>query len=142
MSNPLDLTPDQPAPENRLELEPPKPADEVVLHEPEKVGGLILVDAETQQQHAETAKTFLDELLDTPLHSPEFQTKLAQLTRLGEGTMQQAGESANRMLERPAAALSASGPRSAIATRPAPRSPCPTTREHATSAATSGRSTR
>lgn len=109
MSNPLDLTPDQPAPENRLELNPPTPADEVVLHEPEKVGGLILVDAETQQQHADTAQTFLDELLATPLHSPEFQTKLAQLTKLGEGTMQQAGESANRMLERPAAALSASG---------------------------------
>src|SRR5690625_337470 len=109
MSNPLDLTPDQPAPENRLELNPPTPADEVVLHEPEKVGGLVLVDAETQQQHAETAKTFLDELRATPLHRPEFQTQLAQLTKLGEGTMQQAGESANRLLERPAAALSASG---------------------------------
>ena len=109
MSNPLDLTPDQPPAADPLELEPPAPADEVVLHEPEKVGGVILVDAETQQKHAETAKAFLDDLLATPLHSPEFQTRLAQLTRLGEGTMQQAGDSANRMLQRPAAALSAGG---------------------------------
>src|SRR5690625_7480158 len=130
MSNPLDLTPDQPAPENRLELNPPTPADEVVLHEPEKVGGLILVDAETQQQHANTAQTFLDVLLATPLHSPEFQTKLAELTRLGEGTMHQAGESANRMLERPAAAPSATGPDPASRTGKTlgPRPPIATSR--------------
>src|SRR5690625_4739852 len=110
MSNPLDLTPDQtPAVENPLQLEPPAPAAEVEVHEPEKVGGVILVDAETQQQHAETAAKFLDELLDTPLHSPEFQTKLAQLTRLGADTMNQAADSSNRMLQRPAAALAATG---------------------------------
>ncbi|WP_324651648.1 toxic anion resistance protein [Georgenia sp. H159] len=65
--------------------------------------------AETQQKHAETATTFLDELLDTPLRSPEFQTKLAQLTRLGADTMNQAADSSNRMLQRPAAALAATG---------------------------------
>ncbi len=110
MSNPLDLGQNQPpAVENPLQLEPPKPADEVEVHEPEKVGGVVLVDAETQQQHAETAEKFLDELLATPLHSPEFQTKMAQLTRLGEDTMNQAADSANRMLQRPAAAMAASG---------------------------------
>src|SRR5699024_10901737 len=86
MPNPHDLLQYQPDVDSSLELEPPKPADEVVPHEPEKVGGVMLVDAETQQKHAETAQKFLDELLATPLHSPEFQTKLAQLTRLGEGT--------------------------------------------------------
>ncbi|WP_324651625.1 toxic anion resistance protein [Georgenia sp. H159] len=110
MSNPLDLGQNQtPAVENPLHLEPPEPAAEVAVHEPEKVGGIILVDAETQQQHAETATKFLDELLDTPLRSPEFQTKLAQLTRLGADTMNQAADSSNRMLQRPAAALAATG---------------------------------
>jgi len=110
MSNPLDLTPDQtPAVENPLQLEPPAPAAEVEVREPEKVGGIILVDAETQQQHAETAQKFLDELLDAPLHSPEFQTRMAQLTRLGADTMNQAADSSNRMLQRPAAALAATG---------------------------------
>lgn len=110
MLNPLDLdSTSSPQVGNPLELEPPKPVSEVTVHVPEKVGGMILVDAEAQQKHAETAKSFLDDLLSTPLQSPEFQTKLAQLTNLGEGTMQQASTAANRMLKRPAAALAATG---------------------------------
>lgn len=110
MSNPLDLdNTEYSEVESPLVLEPPKPVAEVAVHEPEKVGGMILVDAEAQQKHADTARNFLDDLLATPLPSPEFQTKLAQLTRLGEGTMQQAGAASNRMLKRPAAALAATG---------------------------------
>jgi uncharacterized protein YaaN involved in tellurite resistance len=110
MSNPLDLSNTQYSEmESPLVLEPPKPVAEVAVHEPEKVGGMILVDAEAQQKHAETASRFLDDLLATPLQSPEFQTKLAQLTQLGEGTMQQASVASNRMLKRPAAALAATG---------------------------------
>lgn len=110
MLNPLDLgSASSPQAGNPLELDPPKPIVEVVVHAPEKVGGMILVDADAQQKHAENAKNFLDDLLATPLQSPEFQTKLAQLTRLGEGTMQQAGGASNRMLKRPAAALAATG---------------------------------
>lgn len=110
MLNPLDLdSTSYPHVGNPLELEPPKPVVEVTVHVPEKVGGMILVDAQAQQKHAETAKSFLDDLLSTPLQSPEFQTKLAQLTKLGEGTMQQASSASNRMLKRPAAALAATG---------------------------------
>lgn len=110
MSNPLDLSNTQsPAVDNPLVLEPPKPVTEVAVHEPDKVGGMVLVDADAQRKHAETAASFLDDLLATPLQSPEFQTKLSQLTRLGEGTMQQASASSNRMLKRPAAALAATG---------------------------------
>lgn len=110
MSNPLDLSAaSSPQVENPLELNPPKPAAEVAVHAPEKVGGMILVDAEAQQKHAANASSFLDDLLTTPLQSPEFQTKLAQLTRLGEGTMQQASAASNRMLKRPASALAATG---------------------------------
>ncbi|WP_434992145.1 toxic anion resistance protein [Arthrobacter sp. Ld5] len=110
MSNPLDLSSAQyPEVDSPLVLEPPKPVVEVAIHEPEKVGGMVLVDADAQRKHAETAKNFLDDLLATPLQSPEFQTKMAQLTRLGEGTMQQAGTASNRMLNRPAAALAATG---------------------------------
>jgi uncharacterized protein YaaN involved in tellurite resistance len=110
MSNPLDLGQNESAAvENPLQLEPPAPAAEVEVHQPEKVGGIVLVDAETQRKHADTARAFLDDLLAAPLHSPEFQAKLAQLTRMGEGTMRQAGDSANRMLQRPAAALGSGG---------------------------------
>ena len=110
MLNPLGLgSTSSPQVGNPLELEPPKPIVEVAVHVPEKVGGMILVDADAQQKHAENAKSFLDDLLATPLQSPEFQTKLAQLTRLGEGTMQQASAASNRMLKRPAAALAATG---------------------------------
>jgi uncharacterized protein YaaN involved in tellurite resistance len=92
--------------QDTFELEPASPTTEVTVHQPEKVGGMVLVDAEAQQKHAETARSLLDDLLGTPLHSPEFQAKLAHLTQLGEGTMRQAGDSANRMLQRPAAAVS------------------------------------
>jgi uncharacterized protein YaaN involved in tellurite resistance len=109
MPNPRDRDPNEPPQlEDPFELEPPSPTAEVTVHQPEKVGGMVLVDAEAQRKHAETAQSLLDDLLDTPLHSPEFQAELARLTRLGEGTMQQAGDSANRMLQRPAAALSGS----------------------------------
>lgn len=110
MENPLDLgSAVSTQVENPLKLEPPTPPVEVQVHIPETVGGMVLVDAESQQMHAENAKKFLDDLLATPTQSPEFQTKLAQLTRLGEGTMQQAGATSNRMLKRPAAALAATG---------------------------------
>ncbi|WNB84380.1 toxic anion resistance protein [Cellulomonas sp. ATA003] len=110
MPDPRDLGRNEsPQLEDSFRLEPPSPTTEVSVHQPEKVGGMVLVDAEAQREHAERAQSFLDDLLDTPLHSPEFQTKLARLTRLGEGTMQGAGESVNRMLQRPAAALSGSG---------------------------------
>lgn len=110
MSNPLDLNfGSTTSVENPLVLEPPQPVPEITIREPEKVGGLVLVDAEAQEKHADTAERFLDELLAAPLQSPEFQTMLAQLTRLGEGTMQQAANSSNRMLKRPAAAAAANG---------------------------------
>lgn len=84
MSNPLDLSNARyPEGDSPLVLEPPVPVAEVTIHEPEKVGGMVLVDADAQRKHAETAKSFLDDLLTTPLQSPEFQTKMAQLTRLG-----------------------------------------------------------
>lgn len=107
MSNPLDLgEPTRPA-DNPLILEPPRPADEVVVHQPEKVGGMILVDSDEQEKHADTARRFLDDLLAAEPRSPEFQTKLAQLTRLGEGIMAQASTSSSRMLDRPASFSSA-----------------------------------
>ncbi|MBO1752852.1 toxic anion resistance protein [Actinotalea sp. BY-33] len=110
MSHPRGLDRDEPGQlEDSFELEPPSPTTAVTVHQPEKVGGMVLVDAEAQRKHAETAQAHLDDLLQAPLHSPEFQAKLARLTRLGEGVMQQAGDSANRMLQRPAAALAASG---------------------------------
>lgn len=110
MTNPLDLSVGSTADvENSLVLEPPLPPPEVEVHAPEKVGGFVLVDAEAQRKHAATATKFLDQLLAAPLQSPEFQTMLAQLTRLGEGTMQHASNSTSRMLARPAAALAATG---------------------------------
>ena len=110
MSTRDDLGRDEaPEREDTFQLEPPSPTTEVTVHQPEKVGGMVLVSAEAQAEHAETARDLLDDLLAAPLHSPEFQSRLAHLTQLGEGTMQQAGESANRMLRRPAAALSGDG---------------------------------
>jgi len=102
MTNPLDLGDPGQQPDDPLVLEPPKPAGEVTIHEPERVGGMILVDADAQKKHEETARRFIDELVSVEIQSPEFQEKLAQLTRMGEGTMQQAGSSTNRMLSRPA----------------------------------------
>ena len=103
MSNPLDLGEPNSAAERPFVLEAPAPVTDVAVHQPEKVGRLILVDADAQAKHADTAQRFVDDLLSTDLQSPDFQTKLDQLTRLGEGTMSQASSSASRMLSRPAA---------------------------------------
>ena len=88
-SNPLDLDfGSTSASNNPLVLEAPEPPVKVEIQRPEKVGGIVMVDAQAQQKHAETAEKFLDELLDASLQSPEFATMLAQLTKLGEGTIE------------------------------------------------------
>jgi len=108
--NPLDLSSaGTPQAENPLELLPPSPPAVVEVLAPEKVGGFVLVDEAAQVKHAETAKNFLGDLLASDPNSPEFQAKLGQLTRLGEGTMHEANASSNRILQRPAAALAATG---------------------------------
>ena len=109
-SNPLDLGFESTSGSaNPLILEAPQPTPEVEVIQPEKVGGFVMVDVEAKQKHSETAERFLDELLAESMQSPEFATMLAQLTKLGEGTMAQASQSTNRMLQRPAAALAARG---------------------------------
>ena len=109
-SNPLDLGfgSTQTA-INPLTLQPPQAPPEVEILEPEKVGGFVMVDVEEQKKHSDTADAFLDQLLEQPMHSPQFATMLTQLTKLGEGTMQHASKSTNRMLQRPAATLAAKG---------------------------------
>lgn len=109
-SNPLDLNFESASsPAKPLTLQAPQPALEVEVLQPEKVGGFVMVDVDAQQKHSETAQRFLDDLLEAPMESAEFAEMLAQLTKLGEGTMQQAAQSTNRMLQRPAAALAARG---------------------------------
>ena len=109
-SNPLDLDfGSASGSASPLILEAPQPTPEVEVIQPEKVGGFVMVDVDAKQKHSETAEKFLDELLAESMQSPEFATMLAQLTKLGEGTMAQASQSTNRMLQRPAAALAARG---------------------------------
>lgn len=109
-SNPLDLNFESASsPAKPLTLQAPQPALEVEVLQPEKVGGFVMVDVDAQQKHSETAQRFLDDLLEAPMESAEFAEMLAQLTKLGEGTMQQAAQSTNRMLQRPAGALAARG---------------------------------
>ncbi|UQX90257.1 toxic anion resistance protein [Jatrophihabitans telluris] len=85
-----------------LVLAPPAP---VVVVEKEQALGAIPLD-ETKKSELQTkAAQFVEGLAALDPHSPEFATKVTQITTMGDNDMRAAAAMSNRMLERPAAAM-------------------------------------
>src|SRR4051812_34072217 len=98
----LDLGP-SPAP---LILNPPA---EVVAVTPEQAVGAVAVPAPKQTELQQRAAAFAGELAALDPRSPEFAQKVGSITSMGEQDMRAAATAANRMLERPAAAIGKGG---------------------------------
>ncbi|GAA2701059.1 MULTISPECIES: toxic anion resistance protein [Actinoplanes] len=98
----LDLGP-SPAP---LVLAPPAAVVEVT---PEQAVGAVVVPQAKQTELQQRATAFADELAALDPRSPEFTQKVGSITSMGQQDMQAAASSANRMLERPAAAIGKGG---------------------------------
>jgi uncharacterized protein YaaN involved in tellurite resistance len=95
-----------PAAPGALVLAPPAP---VVLVEKEQAAGAIPLDDAKQAELRAKAQQFVDGLAALDMRSPQFAEKVSQITTMGDSDMRAAASMANRMLERPAAAMGKNG---------------------------------
>ncbi|HEX4727122.1 MAG TPA: toxic anion resistance protein [Jatrophihabitans sp.] len=95
-----------PAAPGALVLAPPAP---VVLVEKEQAVGAIPLDDAKQAELRTKAQQFVDGLAALDMRSPQFAEKVSQITTMGDSDMRAAASMANRMLERPAAAMGKNG---------------------------------
>ena len=95
-----------PAASGALVLAPPAP---VVLVEKEQAVGAIPLDEAKQAELRAKAQQFVDGLAALDMRSPQFAEKVSQITTMGDSDMRAAASIANRMLERPAAAMGKNG---------------------------------
>jgi len=95
-----------PAASGALVLAPPAP---VVLVEKEQAVGAIPIDDAKQAELRAKAQQFVDGLAALDMRSPQFAEKVNQITTMGDSDMRAAASMANRMLERPAAAMGKNG---------------------------------
>ncbi|GAB3455914.1 toxic anion resistance protein [Streptomonospora sediminis] len=90
-------------PDDDLVLTPPEPVEPV---RPERAKTLVPIDDGKRAELAERAEGYVASLAGVDPRSPEFLTKIGDITGLGESEMRAAAQSSNRMLQRSVAALS------------------------------------
>ncbi|MFB9836849.1 toxic anion resistance protein [Actinoallomurus acaciae] len=86
-----------------LFLSPPEPVAAVPA---ERAETLIPLDDATREALSERARAYVDDLAALDPRSPEFLTRIGQVSGLGAGEMRSSAQAANRMLNRSVAALS------------------------------------
>lgn len=114
MSDSLDLSaplappavaaPSSPGAAGALELSPPAP---VPMVPDDHVDSMVPLDESTRAELRRRAAAFAEELAAQHPRSPEFQAKINDIARMGEREIVASARVANRMLERPAAAMRA-----------------------------------
>ena len=87
-----------------LVLTPPAPVQVVA---PEQAAGAVAVPDTRKTELQTRAASFAIELASLDVRSPEFAKKVESITALGDREMRESANVSNRMLERPAAAVSA-----------------------------------
>ncbi|MBX6391622.1 MAG: toxic anion resistance protein, partial [Frankia sp.] len=87
-----------------LELSPPAP---VPMVPDDHVDSMVPLDESTRAELRRRAAAFAEELAAQHPRSPEFQAKINDIARMGEREIVASARVANRMLERPAAAMRA-----------------------------------
>ncbi|TDC22114.1 toxic anion resistance protein [Streptomyces sp. 8K308] len=90
-----ELTP--PGQDDPLILTPPQPVPEVKA---EQASGLVPIDAAAREELARRAAAYVDSLTELDTRSPEFATRVGEVTALGGAEMRAAAQQSNRMLER------------------------------------------
>jgi uncharacterized protein YaaN involved in tellurite resistance len=88
--------------EPALTLEAPAPLPSV---QPEQAAGLVPLKDEQKSQLEAKVEGFVDELVALDANSPEFGTKVDQLTNMGRKEIADAAGHSNRFLDRPVKAI-------------------------------------
>lgn len=102
---PLTLTPpgDSAPP---LVLTPPEPVAPVRA---EQAAGLVPVDASVRTEMTRRATEYIGTLSGLDARSPEFTTRIGEITALGQGDIRSAAQQSNRMLDRTVRSLAGAG---------------------------------
>ena len=87
---------------DELVLDPPKPVGTVT---PEQAAASLKVDEATASRIAAAVDAYVESLAKLDAQSPEFDQKVASITRMGNEEMRRSAEASSRFLDRPTAAL-------------------------------------
>jgi uncharacterized protein YaaN involved in tellurite resistance len=87
---------------DELVLEPPSPLPPVT---PERAASTIKVDAATAAKIDAAVNTYIEALTSLDAQSPEFDRKVASITRMGHDEIRRSAEASSRFLDRPLSAL-------------------------------------
>ena len=86
-----------------LVLTPPQPVTNVT---PAQATAAVPLDPATEKQIDATVQGFVQSLTSLDIHSPEFQKKVDSVSALGDEDIRQSAQVSNRLLDKPAAAMS------------------------------------
>jgi uncharacterized protein YaaN involved in tellurite resistance len=114
MSDSLDLSKPLTAPAVATAAPASSPGTDLVLAPPQavpvladdQVDSMVPLDESVRADLRTKAAAFAEDLTSVDVHSPEFQTKVDDITKMGEREVVASARVSNRMLERPAQALS------------------------------------
>ncbi len=87
---------------DELVLEPPSPVPPI---SPEKAASTIKVDEATAARITAAVNAYIDALTSLEAQSPEFEKKVASISRMGHDEIRRSAEASSRFLDRPLAAL-------------------------------------
>lgn len=85
-----------------LALEPPQP---VAATEPEKIGGMVPVDAASQPMLDAKVTEYVDGIMALDVHSPDFAAKAGDVRAMGDEDIRAASDTSNRLLQTPVRAM-------------------------------------
>ncbi len=97
------MTADSDATAEALVLTPPQPVADVT---PAQATSTVKLDPATEAQIDSTVQGFVQSLAKLDIHSPDFQKKVDSVSALGDEEIRQSAQVSNRLLDKPAAAMS------------------------------------
>jgi uncharacterized protein YaaN involved in tellurite resistance len=97
------MTADSDATAGALVLTPPQPVADVT---PAQATSTVKLDPATEAQIDSTVQGFVQSLAKLDIHSPDFQKKVDSVSALGDEEIRQSAQVSNRLLDKPAAAMS------------------------------------
>ena len=92
---------------DELVLEPPSPTQPV---SPDQAALTIKVDEATAARINEAVNKYVESLTSLDAQSPEFERKVASISRMGYDEIRRSAEASSRFLDRPLHALKRRGP--------------------------------
>jgi uncharacterized protein YaaN involved in tellurite resistance len=97
------MTPDSDTSAGALVLTPPQPVANVT---PAQATSTVKLDPAAEAQIDATVQGFVQSLAKLDIHSPDFQKKVDSVSALGDEDIRQSAQVSNRLLDKPAAAMS------------------------------------